>query len=257
MIANYHTHTPRCRHAVGSEREYIETAIEKGLKILGFSDHVCYPFPSHYYSTFRMFPHELEDYITTVSDLKEEYKNEITIHLGFEAEYYPKYFDSLLRMLEPYPIEYLLLGQHFIGNEINEHYCGSMTMRKDVLTRYVSQVEEALKTGRFTYLAHPDLIYYRGADRELYKEQMRKLCKAANHYKIPIEINLLGLSENRNYPDPIFWQIAGEEQCRVILGSDAHRPAGVYPEDAIRSAKELADRNHLSLLETIDLIHPF
>ena len=29
MLANYHTHTIRCKHAVGSEREYIESAIEK------------------------------------------------------------------------------------------------------------------------------------------------------------------------------------------------------------------------------------
>ena len=27
MIANYHTHTPRCNHATGSEREFIEKAI--------------------------------------------------------------------------------------------------------------------------------------------------------------------------------------------------------------------------------------
>lgn len=36
MIANYHTHTWRCRHADGTEREYVERAIEGGLKILGF-----------------------------------------------------------------------------------------------------------------------------------------------------------------------------------------------------------------------------
>ena len=30
MIANYHTHTWRCRHADGTEREYVETAIEAG-----------------------------------------------------------------------------------------------------------------------------------------------------------------------------------------------------------------------------------
>ena len=27
MIANYHTHTWRCSHAAGSEREYVEQAI--------------------------------------------------------------------------------------------------------------------------------------------------------------------------------------------------------------------------------------
>ena len=35
MIANYHTHTWRCRHADGTEREYVETAIEAGLSLLG------------------------------------------------------------------------------------------------------------------------------------------------------------------------------------------------------------------------------
>ena len=28
MKNNYHTHTPRCNHAVGSEEEYVEKAIE-------------------------------------------------------------------------------------------------------------------------------------------------------------------------------------------------------------------------------------
>ena len=30
MKANYHTHTVRCRHAVGDEHEYIENAIAAG-----------------------------------------------------------------------------------------------------------------------------------------------------------------------------------------------------------------------------------
>ena len=37
MTANYHTHTWRCNHASGTEREYIEKAIESGIRILGFS----------------------------------------------------------------------------------------------------------------------------------------------------------------------------------------------------------------------------
>ena len=48
MIANYHTHTWRCRHADGTEREYVETAIEAGLKILGFSDHTPQVYPGGY-----------------------------------------------------------------------------------------------------------------------------------------------------------------------------------------------------------------
>ena len=43
MLANYHTHTTRCRHAVGADREYVKAAIESGVKILGFSDHAPFP----------------------------------------------------------------------------------------------------------------------------------------------------------------------------------------------------------------------
>ena len=29
MLANYHTHTYRCHHAFGSEREYIDNAVAR------------------------------------------------------------------------------------------------------------------------------------------------------------------------------------------------------------------------------------
>ena len=44
MYANYHTHTWRCNHARGTERDYIEQAIASGVKILGFSDHTPNPY---------------------------------------------------------------------------------------------------------------------------------------------------------------------------------------------------------------------
>ena len=45
MLANYHTHTWRCNHARGSEREYVEQALTTGIRVLGFSDHTPCPFP--------------------------------------------------------------------------------------------------------------------------------------------------------------------------------------------------------------------
>ena len=38
MNCNYHTHTTRCGHAIGPDRAYVETAIARGLKTLGFSE---------------------------------------------------------------------------------------------------------------------------------------------------------------------------------------------------------------------------
>ena len=63
MKANFHTHTARCRHARGADREYVESAIRAGLSVLGFSDHSPYFFPNGYYSSHRMFPEDTEGYI--------------------------------------------------------------------------------------------------------------------------------------------------------------------------------------------------
>ena len=61
MIANYHTHTYRCGHAVGEDRQYVETAIRRGLQVLGFSEHVPMPFPDGHESRFRVPRRLLED----------------------------------------------------------------------------------------------------------------------------------------------------------------------------------------------------
>ena len=42
MIANYHTHTARCGHARGEDRDYAEAALRAGIGTLGFSDHTPY-----------------------------------------------------------------------------------------------------------------------------------------------------------------------------------------------------------------------
>ncbi len=246
MKTNLHTHTWRCSHARGTEREYVERAIEGGMQVLGFSDHTPYPFPGDYYSDFRMRPEQLEGYVDTVLGLKKEYAGDIEIRLGLEAEYYPAYFESLLKLLEPYPMEYLILGQHMIGNEIGGQYCGRPTDDPEVLRTYCAQSIEALKTGQFLYFAHPDLIHFTG-DAALYCREMRHMCEEIKALDIPVEINLLGLSTHRNYPNDAFWKIAGQVGCRVVLGADAHDPQRVYAPEEDALALQWAQRYALRL----------
>ena len=85
MIANYHAHTERCRHASGTEEEYLACAIQRGLKIFGFSDHTPQFFPGDYYSFMRMYPNELENYCQSVRSLQKTYRGQIALPLGLEA----------------------------------------------------------------------------------------------------------------------------------------------------------------------------
>ena len=109
ISANYHTHTIRCKHAVGTEREYIEAAISEGFKILGFSDHTPQPYPESFTSGIRMDMSELQDYTDTLVKLRDEYKDDIQILIGYEVEYSRKYFEPLLKELKKYPLDYIIL----------------------------------------------------------------------------------------------------------------------------------------------------
>ena len=252
MIANYHAHTHRCRHATGREEDYVNRAMEGGLQIFGFSDHTPYWFPGEYYSTYRMYPDQLEDYCETVLALKKRYVNQIQVLLGLEVEYYPAYFDDLMARLRDTPVEYMILGQHFVGNEIGEHYSGWSTDQKGLLTRYCDQTMEAMQTGLFTYLAHPDLVYIQ-TDDKFYKEQMRRLCREAKSCRIPLEINLAGMRIGKNYPDIRFWEVAAEEGNQVVIGCDAHSTEQAWDPEYEALALEMMKNLGLDLLEEVEL----
>lgn len=54
----------------------------------------------------------LSDYISSISHLKEKYKDKIKIHLGFEAEYIEEFVEDYKDLLNNHSIEYLICGQH-------------------------------------------------------------------------------------------------------------------------------------------------
>lgn len=252
MIANYHTHTARCRHAVGADEEYVRAGLEAGLEVLGFSDHTPYGFPGDYYSTFRMFPEQLKEYVCSVQRLQSLYRGQLRIHLGVEAEFYPALFPELLPRLRDAGIEYLLLGQHFVGDEVGEHYCGRPTGDGDILRRYCRQVLEAMETGWFSYLAHPDLLFFTGSPEE-YRSQMRQVCRSAKACGVPLEVNLLGIASGRHYPNPVFWELAAEEGCPVVIGRDAHTPAQLLDGKSLETALEMTEKLELQVLQTVNL----
>lgn len=255
MIANYHTHTWRCNHARGKEYEYVENAIAAGLEILGFSDHSPYIFPQGYTSWFRMNISQLEDYVRTVLKLRDNYRGQIRIPLGLELEYYPALLPQLLPILRDYPMDYFILGQHFVGNEMDAPYSGTHAEDKKLLERYTNQTIDAMQTGLFTYFAHPDLLHYIG-DEGFYKEQARRICREAKGCGLPLEINLLGIRDRKHYPRPIFWEAAAEEGCDVILGRDAHEPEALLQKEPELAALELVQAYGLHLLETVELRKP-
>lgn len=254
MKTNYHTHTHRCNHAETGERRYVETALKEGFRILGFADHVPQPY-TDFRSGMRMQPEETADYVNTIAALKEEFRGEIDIHIGFEVEYFPTLFGDLLRMLEPHPYEYLILGQHFLDHEKGGTYVATPCEEEAGLVHFVDQCAEALNTGAFSCFVHPDIFRFVG-DETVYRTHMRRLCREAKACGVPLEYNLLGYGTHRHYPNPIFWEEAAAVGNKVILGWDAHAPSWLKKQHLETEANAFLKSLGLNRIETLALIRP-
>ena len=237
--ANYHTHTPRCQHAEGTEREYIEAAIANGYEVLGFSDHGPHIYEDGYVSDVRMTMEQFEDYAEKVTALKKEYAGTIEILLGLETEYFPKTFAKEMDILSGYPLDYMLLGQHFYDAEQTNPYAGRATADKELIRTYVATSLEALDTGCFMYMAHPDIPEYIG-DRKFFDKTMEPLYEALAAHQMPLEINVNGCRIMRNYPSRYLIDAGLRTGNRFIVGVDAHSPKELFDRETYRACVALA-----------------
>jgi histidinol-phosphatase (PHP family) len=232
---NYHTHTFRCGHAGNyADEEYVLAAINNGFETLGFSDHIM--LPGVFQSGIRGDYSLLDDYVKSINCLKEKYHNQIKIHLGFEAEALPDFYDYYRDLLSNKKIEYLILGNHsyFENNQMTSYFMDSSKMYED-LEKYTSLLIDAMATGLFKYVAHPDLFmkYFKIWDDSLI-DATNRICDASIKYNIPLEINLaccfdrvpnIGIKDVFKYPYIEFWKIVSKKECKVIIGIDAHKPS--------------------------------
>ena len=249
MDYNYHTHTYRCHHASDTPEEYILRAIDNGIKYMGFSDHIPFVFPNGHNSGYRIDPSEAADYMEEITLLREKYRDKIEIKIGFEMEYYPEYFDEMLSVAKQYNAEYLLLGQHFIFNGEYDGIHPTVRPNEDInsLEEFTSNIVDAIKSGVFTYVAHPDIFNFTG-DSNAYRQSIKRICQASKECNVPIEINFLGIRDRRHYPREKFWQTVGETDAPVTFGFDAHDKMSAYDGESLKVAKEMVQKHNLNYI---------
>lgn len=230
MKHNFHTHTTRCKHAIGTDEDYVKAALESGFDMLGFADHAPWAFDSDYVSHCRMPADQWGDYKQSVLNLKDKYQGRIDIHLGLECEFYEKYIDQLKRLRDD-GCEYFILACHFLHTEETNPYIGLICQNDAEMLHYAEETVKGIRTGLFSYVAHPDLYMMpRESFSPACMEAADMICQAAKEAHMPIEYNLLGLLSEltghpRGYPDQDFWQYVRKWDNDVILGVDAHEPA--------------------------------
>lgn len=256
-MKNYHTHTKRCHHAGNAEDEaYVLAAIEAGYETLGFSDHSPWPFSDGYVSdNERMTVDELPGYLASVRMLKEKYSDRIRIECGLECEYYPQYYGWLEGVRKE--LDYVILGEHFaVHDEHGEHYYANREITIERIEEYTGFTITAMKTGIFSYLAHPDLPLANYPDMDKKAEDcMAAIITEAKKLDLPLEYNLYGVDKiergifaGKGYPAPKFWQLAADLGATAIIGVDAHRPENLLRADRFHAAEDFLRSTGITLI---------
>lgn len=216
----FHVHTYRCGHAANiPDEEYIVKAISMLAKDIWFTDHS--PFPGDPFGN-RMKYSQLEEYIDTLSKLKNKYKDVISVHIGLEIEYFPSFDDYYKDLLHDKRLEILLLGQHMY--ELDDGMYNFDLLPKQRMSLEMEGITNALiqgmNTGYFSICAHPDRTFrYQNVWDNKSIQCAKRIIKAAYKNNVVLEKNV-GLQKNGLYKNE-FWKLTDFSKP-IVVGIDAH-----------------------------------
>lgn len=227
-MRDYHVHTPFCKHAHGEMADYIESAIEKGIVEVCFTDHI--PLPDGFDSNHRMRLEEMEDYFEEIRRLREMYPD-ISILAGIEADYiegFEKYLDDFFSR---YPLDLAIMAIHFIKDWPNNSWVFSYSYTEETIPRiyhdYFEAMCKGIKTGLFDVVGHMDMVKrprFRVLDRN--SGDIEKVLGCVREQRMGIEINTSGLRKSigETYPSFEIVELAAKMGIPMVIGSDSHTP---------------------------------
>jgi histidinol-phosphatase (PHP family) len=254
---DYHVHTARCGHAGGEMREFVETALARGLDEIAFTDHVpLYFLPGEDPDpTIAMTRAELPGYVDEVHALREEYRGRIDVLLGLEADYAEGFEADLAAVLEPYPWDVVLGSVHWVaGDWIDAPGSGRRhdTEGSEPLYReYYRLLAKSCASGLFDVITHFDLPKKFGHRRPPgAADAERAAVDAAATSGVAIEVSSAGLRKPvaEIYPAPDLLKRLVARGVPIVLSSDAHAPAEVAwgRDRVLEAAREAGAVEHLT-----------
>lgn len=246
MIADQHLHleigpyTPENYPDEWLDR-YLETAAQRGIDRLGVVEHAY-----RFHEAKGLLPNAwadarclygLDAYLRFVERSK---ARGVPVSWGLEMDYVPGAEEGIERFLSRYPWDFVLGSVHFIGDigiDLADHREQAAKLgRRKVWDEYFRRSREAVETGLFDVLTHPDLpkIFGERAEHPL-GEEFRRTVDAIKRRDMVLECNTAGLRKpvREIYPVAAYLQSARDAGVPLSVGSDAHEPQHVgagFPE---------------------------
>ncbi|MES2997159.1 MAG: histidinol-phosphatase HisJ family protein [Verrucomicrobiota bacterium] len=252
MPADYHSHTPLCRHATGVPAAYVDAAIAAGLSEYGISDHA--PQSPEPFDDWRMREDQLPEYFDWLASARDHAAGRIPVRAGLECDWLPGNERWIENLATRYPWDYLIGSVHYLGSwdfdNPGKISIWSTSDVEDIWVRYWKTYGEMAATGFFDILGHPDLVKkfgnVPGGDLNRFYEPAIDAIASSG---AAIEINTAGWHKPcaDAYPDSAFLELACSAGVPLVISSDAHAPAEVGRDfaKAINRAKSAGYRETL------------
>jgi histidinol-phosphatase (PHP family) len=232
MPADYHMHTPLCRHATGEPSEYAAQALKMGLTEIGFSDHS--PMPRDDFDDWRMRLDQLDEYVEKVTQAKRDHPS-LVIKLALEVDYLPGHESWIRELAARHPWDYLIGSVHYVSDSWavdNPHKLSEWKSRDpwEVWSIYFERLAMAARSKLFEIIGHADLPkkfgYYPKEDLSPLYATFLDAAKEAN---VAVELNTAGLRKDCKeiYPGPKFVDMMFQRGIPITFGSDAHASSEV------------------------------
>lgn len=252
LPADYHTHTPLCRHATGEPVELAAQAVKIGLPEMGFSDHN--PMPDDDFDDWRMRASDLGAYVQKVELARSQHPG-LTIKLGLEVDYLPRYEAWVRDLAQRYPWDYFIGSVHYVSPAWALDNPAQLSEWKkrdpfEVWNTYFERLTMAAESRLFDIIGHADLCkkfcFYPAQDCE---PLFNRFLEAARRNEVAIELNTAGLRKDCKeiYPSPAFLRLAFRAGVPITFGSDAHAPGevGLNLAEAVQLARDCGYRKCL------------
>lgn len=240
ITVDLHTHT-KYSHGANTPAEMYASALDKGLTLLGFSEHSPRPQGFDYQHEYReRLSRHLPDYAREVLALKaaprEGAHGPCRVLFGMEMDWLDGQEDFTRTACKAYDFDYLLGSVHFLGrwgfdDGVEPWKNASQEECESRYTAYFTAWEAMLRSGLFNIAAHPDLIKIFSVEQFhiwLAKPEslahIRRCLAALRDAGMAMEISSAGLRKTCReiYPAPPIMALAAELGLPVSFASDAH-----------------------------------
>ncbi len=246
MPADYHTHTPLCKHAEGEPEAYVDAALAAGVSEYGISDHA--PMHTEPFDDWRMARSEMKAYLAWIERARAHAGKALNIRQGLECDWLPGCESWIQKIKQMADWDYLIGSVHYLGREFdfdNPKWLGKWAEIdvEETWTQYWQTYTEMAESGLFTILGHPDLIkkfsYRPEGDLSRFYEPVIDAIAASGCL---IELNTAGWHKpcKEQYPHVDFLELANQAGIGLVISSDAHAPREVGRDfsEAIELAKK-------------------